>query len=186
MDDGVLTDGQGRSVDFKNTIIIMTSNAGSSFLNRDSIGFGSIESEEDQDIKLDQQVADRINTSLKSYFKPEFLNRIDDVIIFGSLSKKDIRRVVEKELKILNKNIEEGGYILDFSEEAKDYLAGHGYNHDMGARPLRRLIQREIENKLSELIIDEKLKNGDTVKITSDGSVLDIKVHENSAVNIGA
>ena len=186
MDDGKLTDGHGRTVDFKNTIIIMTSNVGSSYLNRDNIGFADVETTEAVEMRKDEKIAQRINDSLKSYFKPEFLNRIDDVIIFGSLSKKDIKTIVDKEIKILNQNIVDGGYTLQFSDKAKDYLAENGYNLEMGARPLKRLIQKEVENKLSELIIDEKLKSGDIVEISSDGKVLDIKVKEPSAVSVGA
>ena len=186
MDDGLLTDGHGRTVDFKNTIIIMTSNVGSSFLNRENIGFNGSESLEEAEAANDEKIARKVNDALKGQFKPEFLNRIDDVIIFGSLSKKDIRAIVEKEIRILNENVADGGYTVEFTDKAKEYLAENGYNLEMGARPLKRLIQKEIENKLSELIIDEKLKSGDKVEISSDGKILNVEVKEPSSVSIDA
>ena len=186
MDDGLLTDGHGRAVDFKNTIIIMTSNVGSNILNRETIGFNGSESLEQVEVQKDEKIALRVNDALKSYFKPEFINRIDDIVIFGSLSKKDIKVIVEKEIRVLNETLSDGGYVVQFSDKAKDYLVEHGYNLEMGARPLRRLIQKEVENKLSELIIDEKLKSGDIVDISSDGKILTIKVKQPSAVSVGA
>jgi ATP-dependent Clp protease ATP-binding subunit ClpC len=186
MDDGLLTDGHGRAVDFKNTIIIMTSNVGSGFLNRENIGFNGSETLEQAEIANDEKIARKVNDALKGQFKPEFLNRIDDVIIFGSLSKKDIREIVEKEIRILNENVSDGGYTVEFTDQAKEYLAENGYNLEMGARPLKRLIQKEIENKLSELIIDERLKSGDKVEISSDGKILNVEVKEPSSVSIDA
>ena len=186
MDDGLLTDGHGRAVDFKNTIIIMTSNVGSNILNRETIGFNGSESLEQVEVQKDEKIALRVNDALKSYFKPEFINRIDDIVNFGSLSKKDIKVIVEKEIRVLNETLSDGGYVVQFSDKAKDYLVEHGYNLEMGARPLRRLIQKEVENKLSELIIDEKLKSGDIVDISSDGKILTIKVKQPSAVSVGA
>ena len=177
MDDGRLTDGHGRTVDFRNTVIIMTSNVGSEFLKQHKIGFSELEmdsssEEEKKDAHL--RIKERLNEALTSKFRPEFLNRIDDIVIFSPLAKKEIEMIVNLQLKLLQNLISESGIKIKLTLKAKKYLVENGYSLEMGARPLKRLIQKEIENRLSELIIDASLEDGDyvTVDANRDGILL--------------
>ncbi len=138
LDDGRLTDGQGRTVDFKNTIIIMTSNLGT-----EVIGSREVSKEE-------------ILSLLKHHLRPEFLNRIDEIVVFKPLSFDDMKRIVELQVSILEKKLKEQGVSLSLSEEAKDYLAREGYDPEFGARPLKRTIQRLLESPLSMLLLENK------------------------------
>jgi ATP-dependent Clp protease ATP-binding subunit ClpC len=188
LDDGIMTDGHGQRINFKNTIIIMTSNVGSDFLNRERIGFGSL-SEFDDNAKgegdsNDKRIADRVNESLKIQFKPEFLNRIDDIVVFKSLNKEAIKQIVDKLLLELESQLSESGIKIKVSAKARTYLAENGYNTEYGARPLKRLIQKEIEDKLSAMVIEDEVKEGDTIEFDMSGKSLDIKVKQNSKVAV--
>lgn len=166
LDDGHMTDGAGRKINFKNTIIIMTSNIGVRKLQDfgTGVGFGT-QSKEDQH-EADQ---DRIiQQALKKAFAPEFLNRIDEVMIFNSLSKENINEIIKIELKGLYKRIEALGFKIELTSGAIDYIADKGYDKKFGARPLQRAIMRLIEDPLTEKIIDGKVKDGQTVKFTFD------------------
>lgn len=186
MDDGRLTDGQGRTVDFRNTIIIMTSNVGSEFLQRQTIGFGgSLETADLQVSETYKKMDQKIKDALKSQFKPEFLNRIDDTITFKPLTTTAIEFIVDIQLKNLNQLLAENGVNISLSKKARDYLALHGYSIELGARPLKRLIQKLIENPISQMILDEKIKNGDTVMIDANKDEILLNVKQSQKVIVG-
>ena len=170
LDDGRLTDAQGRTVDFKNTVIIMTSNVGASQIDRaGSIGF-LVSKDEEKDSY--QRMKDRLLEELKKTFRPEFLNRIDEVIVFHSLNKEHLRQIVDLMLKDVNKQMQERGLTLEVSDEAKEVLLKEGYDQMYGARPLRRAIQRLLENPLSDEMLKGRFKEGDAVLATAkDGEI---------------
>lgn len=163
LDDGVLTDSFGRKVDFKNTIIIMTSNIGSRQLKDFGAGVGfNTQARQGNKSSHSQGV---IENALKKAFAPEFLNRIDDVIVFNNLERDDIHKIIDIELKGLYKRIHDLGYKIRVNEKAKDFLAEKGWDPHFGARPLKRAIQKYIEDELAEEIIKTKLEEGDTIGI---------------------
>ncbi len=163
LDDGYLTDSLGRKIDFRNTIIIMTSNLGSRQLKDfgQGVGFGTTAMKSQED-KHSRSV---IENALKKAFAPEFLNRIDDVIIFNALEKEDIAKIIQIELKHLYKRIELLGYQLKLSKKAIDFIAEKGFDKQFGARPLKRAIQKFIEDELAEQIVNSKIEEGDTIKL---------------------
>lgn len=167
LDDGRLSDSRGRVVDFKNTIIIMTSNNGVSQLSKmRKLGFSGGGSEEEY-----ADMKDRLTESLKESFKPEFLNRIDDIIIFTQLSKDETRQIAKILLDNLSKRIAENGMSLEVSDEALDFLAEKGFDKEYGARPLKRSIQRLVEDRLSEEILKNTIRSG-KVYVDFDGKEL--------------
>ena len=151
MDEGRLTDGQGRVVNFKNTVIIMTSNIGSEYFRDDSL--------------TKEQIKTNIDRALRASFKPEFLNRIDEIIIFNKLSKQDIIRITEIQLSLLARRLEERQIELEVTEDVKEYLAETGFDPDFGARPLKRTIQRLIQDPLALLILEGKVPEKSRVKV---------------------
>ena len=159
LDDGRLTDAKGRTVDFSNTVIIMTSNVGSEYL----MNLSKEEFEKNYD-----KIKEQIMEELKKRFRPEFLNRIDEIIIFHPLAEEEIKRIVDLLIAKLNKRLEERGIKIKLTEEAKTELAKRGYVPEFGARPLRRTIQREIETPLSVKILEGSVKEGDTVVVDYD------------------
>ena len=174
LDDGHMTDGLGRKIDFKNTIIIMTSNIGVRQLQDfgTGVGFGT----SSQTAQKEDAAVAIIHKALKKAFAPEFLNRIDDMIIFNSLKKEDIHKIIDIELAKLYSRIEELGYKVEMTTEAKDYIADKGYDEKFGARPLNRAIQKNVEDPLAEEIINSNLKEGDTIKIDFDKIEKKIKI----------
>lgn len=158
LEDGVLTDSQGRHVNFKNCVIIMTSNVGARLITekRQNLGFG--QSEQNDDIKQ------AVMEALKQEFKPEFLNRIDDIIVFSKLKEDDIKKIAEKMLDNLKKRVESMGIEISFDESALNEIAKIGFDPVYGARPLRRSIQSNIEDTLSEKILEGEIKSGDKIK----------------------
>ena len=182
MDDGRLTDGKGRTVDFKNTIIIMTSNLGSNIIKKSDIGFikDGTESKE-AEIEVNQKKLDRV---LKDYFRPEFLNRIDETVVFSNLTKEDISKIVTILLQKTRSLLKEQDINLDLAKSAVDYLIENGYSAEYGARPLKRLIQKEIENKLSEMIIGNELESGQDVEISTLDGKLTYKVKIREKVEV--
>ncbi|NOQ71365.1 MAG: AAA domain-containing protein [Crocinitomix sp.] len=166
LDDGHMTDGLGRKIDFKNTVIIMTSNIGVRQLQDfgTGVGFGT-KSQTDQADVNSQLI---IQKALKKAFSPEFLNRIDDMIIFNSLTKDNIHKIIDIELEKLYGRIHELGYSIKMTNEAKDYIADKGYDEKYGARPLNRAIQKYVEDPLAEEIINANLAEGDTIAISFD------------------
>ena len=163
LDDGRLTDAKGRHVNFKNTIIIMTSNVGASMITTTSkLGFSTSDDEsKDKYEKLKETVSEE----MKKAFRPEFLNRIDETIVFAHLKQEEIRQIVDLMLKDLVKRLKERELSLEVTDEVKDHLAKNGYSEAYGARPLRRLIQRKIEDMLAEEILSGKYSAGDTIVI---------------------
>ncbi|OIQ28569.1 MAG: Clp protease ClpC [Bacteroidetes bacterium MedPE-SWsnd-G2] len=161
LDDGYLTDSLGRKIDFRNTIIIMTSNIGARRLKDfgQGVGFGTAAKES----QASSNAKSVIENALKKAFAPEFLNRIDDVIVFNALEKEDINKIIDIELKKLILRIKGLGYELDLSDAAKSYIADKGFDKQYGARPLKRAIQKYIEDALAEEIINSQLEEGDTI-----------------------
>lgn len=161
LDDGRLTDSKGRHVNFKNTVIIMTSNVGASMISTQSkLGFSTADDEKKDKY---EKLKDTVMEEMKKAFRPEFLNRIDDIIVFAHLSKEEIREIVELMLKDLFKRLEERELSIEVTDEVKDFLAQDGYSESYGARPLRRLIQKKIEDILAEEILTNKYNAGDVI-----------------------
>ena len=173
-DDGHLSDGLGRKVDFKNCLIIMTSNVGARKLQEfgTGVGFGTKAKEEAYDDMTEGVIQD----SLKKAFSPEFLNRIDDVIVFKSLDKEDIKRIVDIPLVEVIGRVKEMGYILKIDDTLKEYLVEKGYDEKYGARPLNRAIQKYVEDPISEKVLEGELNIGDTIVISYNSKVEDIKI----------
>lgn len=168
LDDGRLTDSKGRSVDFKNTIIIMTSNVGARGIeNPSAFGFAV---DENADEARYQKMKDTVMDEMKKTFRPEFLNRLDDTIIFHQLTQPEIREIVEVMLKDLTDRMEAQQMTLIVPDDVKDHLSKEGYSPSYGARPLRRVLQRQIEDELSEEFLMGKFKEGDTVIAKLDGN----------------
>lgn len=161
LDDGYLTDSLGRKVDFRNTIIIMTSNVGARKLKDfgSGVGFGT-KSQQSQESENNRKV---IEGALKKAFSPEFLNRVDDVIIFNALEKKDIEKIILIELQQLFDRIKDVGYKVELTDEAIAFIADKGYDRQYGARPLNRAIQKYIEDALAEKIINSDIEEGDSI-----------------------
>jgi ATP-dependent Clp protease ATP-binding subunit ClpB len=160
LDDGRITDGQGRTVDFKNTVIIMTSNIGSQYITGD-------ESKEAR--------SRLVMDALRAHFRPEFLNRVDEIIIFDRLTENDLKKIVEIQLRRLTKRLEQQKITLDLSGSAKELLAREGYDPVYGARPLKRTIQKEILDPLSIDILEGKVREGQTVRVNAKDGVLEFK-----------
>ncbi|GAA2009919.1 ATP-dependent Clp protease ATP-binding subunit [Brevibacterium samyangense] len=170
LEDGRLTDSQGREVDFKNTIIIMTTNLGTRDINRGvQMGF-QVEGNTANDYERMKQ---RVNEELKQHFRPEFLNRVDDTIVFPQLSKDEIVKIVDLFIARLDTRMKDQSMSISLTQAAKDLLADRGYDPVLGARPLRRTIQHEIEDQLSERILFGELKNGQHVKVDIEGEGVD-------------
>ena len=179
LDDGFLTDSLGRKINFQNTIIIMTSNIGARQVKDFGTGVGfettSIKSQADD---IEKNV---INNALKKTFAPEFLNRVDDIVIFNSLEKNDIYQIVEIELKALISRIEKLGYKVYLTTDAKSFICEKGFDKKNGARPLKRAIQKYIEDLLAEEIVNNKIKEGDNLEIChkKGEDMLHVKIHSN-------
>ncbi len=156
MEDGRLTDGHGRTVDFKNTVVIMTSNIGSQWI-------GELEQKDEQEMQK------RVMDALKNHFKPEFINRVDDIIIFHMLGIEQIKQIVEIQVAYLKNILKDKRLTLEISEQAKEFLAKEGFDPVYGARPLKRVIQKEIQNVLALKILDGEVKEGDQVYIDVTG-----------------
>ena len=166
LDDGYLTDSLGRKIDFRNTIIIMTSNIGARKLKDfgQGVGFGTAAREN----QADANAKSIIQNALKKAFAPEFLNRVDDVMVFNALDKEDIHKIIDIELEKLFVRITDIGYNLTLTKKAKDYIADKGFDKEYGARPLKRAIQKYIEDALAEEIINSNLKEGDRITMDFD------------------
>jgi ATP-dependent Clp protease ATP-binding subunit ClpC len=174
LDDGQLTDSLGRKIDFKNTIIIMTSNIGSRQLKEfgQGVGFNTTA----RSNQADDNARSVIENSLKKAFAPEFLNRIDDVVVFNSLVKEDIFKIIDIELESLYKRVNDLGYKLKLTDDAKEFLTDRGYDYNFGARPLKRAIQKFIEDPMAEEIIKGELAEGDTIELSRDGDADQLKI----------
>lgn len=180
MEDGRLTDSKGRTINFKNTIIIMTSNVGSELLRKADIGFGGT-----NHVEKDNEISEKIHRMLKETFRPEFLNRIDEIVIFKSLTKKDVEYIIDIQLQRTQVLLTEHKLTLLVDKKAKEYLLEKGYSEEYGARPLRRLIQREIENLLSSKIISSDVQPGDVITVTAGKEGLQIAVDSKVVSSVG-
>ncbi|WP_320777132.1 ATP-dependent Clp protease ATP-binding subunit [Streptomyces sp. CRN 30] len=170
LDDGRLTDSQGRTVDFSNTVVVMTSNLGSDVITRRGagIGFGSGGSEADEEARREQ-----VLRPLREHFRPEFLNRIDEIVVFRQLTGDQLRQITGLLLEQTRRMVSAQGITVDFTEAAVDWLAERGYQPEYGARPLRRTIQREVDNELSRLLLDGRVTEGGTVTVdVADGRLV--------------
>ena len=167
LDDGFLTDSLGRKIDFQNTIIIMTSNIGARQLKDFGTGVGfSTSAQKSQVDEIEKGV---IESALKKTFAPEFLNRVDDIVIFNALEKEDLMKIVDIEIEKLAKRITKLGYQMDITKKAKEFLGEKGYDKKYGARPLSRAIQRYVEDLIAEEIVSNNIKEGDHLKLNWDG-----------------
>ncbi|MGI6002821.1 MAG: ATP-dependent chaperone ClpB [Lachnospiraceae bacterium] len=162
LDDGRITDSQGRTVDFKNTILIMTSNIGSQYL-LDGI---------DEQGNISKQASDEVMNDLRAHFRPEFLNRLDEIIMFKPLTKENISGIIDIITERLNRRLADKELKLSLTDAAKQYITDHGYNPVYGARPLKRYIQKNVETMVARMILSGELSQGDTICIDSDGSQL--------------
>jgi len=169
LEDGRLTDGQGRTVDFRNTIIVMTSNLGTAEAGRETIGFaGTHGGTRDEQRRVEAAVEE----ALKRHFRPEFLNRIDDTIVFHPLTEAEIGQIVELQVALVQQRLAEHGIGIRLTGAAKAWLAHEGYDRTFGARPLRRTVQRYIENAVSKQMLASEYTDGDTVLVDVDGAAL--------------
>jgi ATP-dependent Clp protease ATP-binding subunit ClpC len=177
LDDGRLTDGHGRTVDFKNTVVIMTSNVGAELIRRQmSLGFAAAKETKAEKLDYDA-MKERVLGEMKKTFRPEFINRIDEIIVFHQLTEQQLRQIVDLLVKDLKERLADRKLNIELSEEAKSWLAKEGYDPVYGARPLRRAIERHVENPLSAKILSGQLKEGDTVRVDAgkDGLTFDGK-----------
>ncbi|MBZ0308046.1 MAG: AAA family ATPase, partial [Anaerolineae bacterium] len=165
LDEGKLTDGQGRTVDFRNTVIIMTSNLGTEFAKKGG-ALGFVDSD-NFDAVADHR---KIEEAMRRTFRPEFLNRIDEIIIFNSLSMDAVRRIVDLQMQSIAEQLGEQGLVVELTDSARDWLAKEGYDREFGARPLRRALQRYVESPLSVRLLKKEFVRGDVVAVEADDS----------------
>jgi ATP-dependent Clp protease ATP-binding subunit ClpC len=180
MDEGRLTDSQGHTVDFKNTVIILTSNFGTGLLKDKAMGFALGEKEASFEDKKRKLLA-----SLKEIFKPEFLNRLDDIIVFSPLTLKEMEEIVDIIMRKIERNVSESNITIKLTNPAKEYLARKGYDSDFGARPLNRLIEKEIEDPIAVKILEGELKEGDVV-IVDYNPISDLIIFEKEKDKVGS
>ena len=164
LEDGRLTDSQGRTVDFKNTVIIMTSNLGTSDLRKTGVGFAKAD-----DAVTYERMKSKVTEELKRHFRPEFLNRIDEVIVFGELTRDEVHSIVDLLIKRVQTQLQGQGITLDLTDAARDLLTAKGYDPTLGARPLRRAIQRLVEDPLSEKLLWKEIHGGEAILVDAEG-----------------
>jgi ATP-dependent Clp protease ATP-binding subunit ClpC len=170
-EDGRLTDSFGRKVDFRNTIIIMTSNVGADILRKKgSLGFVSQKEEVEY-----QEMKQKLMEEVKKTFKPEFLNRLDDIIVFRSLKKEDLEKIVDLEVEEVRRRLQDRNISIELTKEAKEFVIEKGFDPTFGARPLKRTIQRYLEDPLAEEIISGKFKDGAKIKVSRKNEELVFK-----------
>jgi ATP-dependent Clp protease ATP-binding subunit ClpB len=172
LDDGRLTDGQGRTVDFRNTIVIMTSNLGAAIF-------------QDQTASA-QEREEKVMADVRAHFRPEFINRIDEVVVFDALRRDDIVRIVEIQLRGLQRRLSDRKLRLELTDEAKTYLANAGYDPHFGARPLKRLIQHEIQDPLALMMLSGEVREGDTIVVETGADGLTLRVEDRAEAATGA
>ncbi len=182
MEDGRLTDSQGRHVDFRNTVIVMTSNVGAMNITERSKPFGFSAGGEGTDTASDERIREAVMGDLRRTFKPEFLNRIDETIVFHRLTREEIRQIARNMLDVVAKRVEGMGLTLEVTDAAVDALADAGFDEVYGARPLRRKIQSSVEDALAEKLLDGSVKTGDTVRVDAGDGKIEIRAMEHAAV----
>ena len=155
LDDGRITDSQGRTVDFKNTIIILTSNLGSEFI-LDGIG---------ENGEISKEAQDKVNTLLKQSFRPEFLNRLDEIVLYKPLKKNEISKILDLLIKDLERRLDDKHIKLELTDDAKNYLIENGYDEIYGARPLKRFVQKKLETLIAKKILEQEILPNTTIKI---------------------
>jgi ATPases with chaperone activity, ATP-binding subunit len=166
LDDGRMTDGHGRTVDFKNTVIIMTSNAGVELIKRESaIGFSTKKDPAKAQKSNYEEMKEKVMIEVKKTFRPEFLNRLDEIIVFHELNEEQLRQVVDLLAKDLQKRLAERKLSVEITEKAKSWLAKEGYDPVYGARPLRRALEKYVENPLAVKVLGGEFKEGDTIVV---------------------
>ena len=165
LDDGRITDSQGRTVDFKNTIIILTSNLGSEYILEGITKNGEIS----------QEAKNKVNDLLKKSFRPEFLNRLDEIVFYKPLKKDEVAKILDLQIIDLEKRLEDKHIKLELTQKAKDYLIDNGYDEVYGARPLKRFVKKKLETLIAEKILTEEVKPFDNVTIDYDEEKLTIK-----------
>jgi ATP-dependent Clp protease ATP-binding subunit ClpB len=175
LDDGRLTDSQGRLVDFRNTVIIMTSNIGSQYI---------VDAGGQLDPRGWERVEERVRDELRNHFRPEFLNRVDDIIVFRQLSREDLVQIVDLQLEKLKRTLEERHIYLEVASEAKALLAAEGYDPVYGARPLKRVIQRLLQNPIALELLEGNFHEGDVIRVERDGDVLRFEKAERGATAV--
>ena len=182
LEDGRLTDGQGRTVDFRNTVIIMTSNLGTEGLRRQPFGFRSGSQDEQNEL---QELRSSVDSALKRAFRPEFLNRIDDTIVFRPLNQDQIVQIVGLMVRDVQSRVSERDITFELTADAEVWLAREGFDPVYGARPLRRAIQRQLENPLARLVLSGEVQTGSHVLVDSgpDGLVLTCWEHPSEGEN---
>ncbi|MGI6049287.1 MAG: ATP-dependent chaperone ClpB [Acetivibrionales bacterium] len=168
LDDGRLTDSQGRIVDFKNTVIIMTSNIGSYILLENS----------GTDGEIDEVIREKVMTELRRGFRPEFLNRVDDIVLFKPLTKDEVKKIVRLVIDALGKRLEERDIHIEITDAALDYVVANGWNPEYGARPVKRFVQKSIETEIAKQIVKGLISEGDRVRVDCDGVQLAISAHK--------
>jgi ATP-dependent Clp protease ATP-binding subunit ClpC len=175
LDDGRLTDSQGRTVDFTNTVIVMTSNLGSEAIGRrgTGIGFGPGDADADEEARREQ-----ILRPLREHFRPEFLNRIDEIVVFRRLTGDQLRQITNLLLEKTRRLTQAQGITVEFTDAAVDWLAERGHQPEYGARPLRRTIQREVDNQLSRLLLDGRIQEGGRVTVDMTDNHLEFRTAE--------
>jgi len=174
MEDGHLSDAKGRKVDFRNTIVLMTSNVGADVIGRSTaLGFGKARESAQNEADAYGEMKEKVLGELKHGFRPEFLNRVDGVIVFHALSREQIKQIVDLEVNKVGERLGEHGMQLHLSEAAREYLAGKGYEPALGARPLRRVVQSEVEDALSEGLLAGRFGKSDQIIIDmQDGQLV--------------
>lgn len=183
LEDGRLTDSKGRTIDFKNTLLIMTSNVGSKVIEKGGGGLGFELNDNIIDSNYNR-IKNLVNEELKQYFRPEFLNRVDEIIVFRQLNKDEVAEIAEIMLKEFFKRIKEKDIILQVTDRFKNFLIQEGYNPNYGARPLRRALMRLLEDSLSEQILSNKIQEGDNVVVdVDDNNIVKVLVSETSNIN---
>jgi len=177
MEEGHLSDARGRKVDFRNAIVVMTSNIGADMIKRQSgLGFALKREEEVEERLAYEEMRKKLMDALKRVFRPEFVNRLDSVIVFRSLNRDDIKQIVELELAKVAQRLEEQSIELTASPEALEQLAEEGYDPDMGARPLRRVIQQKVEDRLSDALLAGEFEEGDVIKVVVEKGEIRLKL----------
>jgi len=180
LEEGRLTDSLGRKIDFRNTILIMTSNVGADILQRNtSMGFGIESNAENEYEKIREKILDET----KRVFKPEFLNRLNDLVIFKPLAREDMKDIVNLELRNVSNRLKERELIFDFNDETKDFLIDKGYDEKYGARPLRRAVEKYLEDSLAEAILSGEIKPGEVIKVTVNEEAKGLKFEQNQPVS---
>jgi ATP-dependent Clp protease ATP-binding subunit ClpC len=183
MEEGHLSDARGRKVDFRNAIIVMTSNVGAEDIKRQTaLGFKLKRDEVTEERVSYEEMRKKLTESLKKIFRPEFINRVDSVIVFRSLNQDDIRKIVNLELDKVSSRLTEHSVTLTATDAALDLMARQGYDPDMGARPLRRVIQQQVEDKLSDALLSGEFIEGDVILVDVDGEEVVLKKQEKKAV----